>query len=60
MGHLAKNWKEIYILGSRAEADRDIDLYCNLEVVELNENGLGKHWVLFSLANDRLIAIQLD
>ena len=60
MGHLAKNWKEDYILGSRAKTDRDIDLYCNLEVVELNENGLGKHWVLFSLAKDRLIAIQLD
>ena len=23
MGHLAKNWGETYIMGTRAEADRD-------------------------------------
>ena len=28
--------------------------------MDLIQNGVGKHWVQFSLANDLLIAIQLD
>ena len=60
MGHLAKIWGKTYILGTRAEADRDTVLYCNLGVADLIQNGHGKYWVHFSLANDLLIAIQLD
>ena len=38
----------------------DIVLYRHLGVVELIQSGLGKYWVQLSLANDLLIAIQLD
>ena len=47
-------------MGTRAEADRDIALYCILGLVDLIQSELGKYWVLFSWANDLLIAIQLD
>ena len=60
MGHLAKNWEETCILGIRAEADRHTVLRCDLGVKELIQTGIGKHWVLFNLANDLLIAFQLD
>ena len=49
-----------YILGGRSEVDRDLVLHCKLGVVELFRNGLGKHWVQFSLASDLIRAIQLD
>ena len=48
------------MLGTRAEADRDLVLYCNIVLVQLAQSGLGKKWVQFSLANHLLIAIQLD
>ena len=60
MGPLAKIGRKTYILGNRAEADRDTFLHCNLGVVDLIQNGLGKHSVLFSFANDLFITIQLD
>ena len=47
-------------MGTRAESDRDITLYCNTGVVELIQTGLGKFWFQFSMSNDLLIAIQLD
>ena len=61
MGLLVKkNWEEIYVFKTRAEADRGIVLQCNVEVVVLILGGFCKHWGQFSLANDLLIAIQLD
>ena len=59
MGHLAKKWEKIYILGTSAEADKGIISNWNLGGVKLIQNGLGKHWVQFNLANDLFIAIQL-
>ena len=47
-------------MGIRAEADRDTVIHGRLGVVDLIQNGLGKHYVEFDLANDLLIAIQLD
>ena len=41
MGHLAKKLGETYILGTRAEADRDTVFYCNLGVDYLIQSELG-------------------
>ena len=60
VGHLAKNWEEAFILGTRAEADRDIVLHCYLGVVQLFECGRGKFWDQFSLAKDLLKVVQVD
>ena len=40
MGH--KNGSQ-YIMGTRAEVDRDLLINCNLGVIELIQSGLGKY-----------------
>ena len=57
---LQKIGRKTCILGTRAEADRDLVLHCNIGKVQLIQSGLGKHWGRFSLVNYLLIAIQLD